>query len=267
VTFEVAVIFVLGGLIAGFLTGLLGLGGGVIMVPIVYESYLYLGAGSKSAFVTAVASSLAVIIFTGSFASWLHYRGGRLDLRLALWMGAGTILGAFAGAHLLLNVDNRFVRLAFGIFLWSVAASLLLPKATPHPHQIGWGDRAGLIVLGLVMGTLAALFGIGGTALAVPVLVGLFGLSMHRAIAASTSMIVITALFGSLNYIATGWHDPSAPRHGIGWVDPVAVALLVPGAIFSTRQGMRIAQGFSRVRLRNMLMLFQIVVGARFIFS
>ena len=238
------------------------------MVPIIFESYVHLGAPLKSAFITAVASSLAVILVTASYASWLHFRQGRLDLRLTLWMGIGTIVGSFAGSHLLLNIDNRFVRTGFGLFLWSVAASLLLPKSetTVDRPAMSRNDRIGLIVLGLFMGTLAALFGIGGTALAVPVLMRFFGISMHRAIAASTSMIVITALVSSVNYVAMGWHDAQAPVHGIGWIDPIAVALFVPGAIASTRMGIRLAQRFSRVRLRNLLLLFQLGVGARFIF-
>jgi uncharacterized protein len=269
VTIEVAVVFLIGGLIAGFLTGMLGLGGGVVMVPIIYQSYLHLGASSKSAFITSVASSLAVIIFTGSYASWLHYREDRLDLRLTLWMGIGTVGGAFAGSHLLLGADNNFVRLAFGIFLWTVAASMLLPKAELRPHREAISPlyKLGLAGMGLAMGVIASLFGVGGAALAVPALMLFFGVSVHHAIAAASSMIVLTAVFSSASYIVTGWHNPAAPAHGIGWIDPIAVALLLPGAMLTTRIGVKIAQGFSRQRLRNMLMLFQIVVGARFIFS
>lgn len=268
-TIAAAAVFFLGGLLAGFLTGLLGVGGGVIMVPIIFQSYLHLGAASKSAFVTAVASSLAVIIFTGTYASWLHYRQGRLDLRLALWMGVGTLVGSFAGSHLLLNLDNKIVRPAFGIFLWSMAASLLLPRGSRPPQKspIEWLYKGGLMAMGAFMGAVSALFGIGGAAIAVPVLRTAFGVSLHNAIAAASSMIVMTALFSSINYVITGWHDPTAPSHGIGWIDPLAAALFLPGAIWSTRFGVTVAQSYSRTRLRNVLMLFQIVVGARFIFS
>src|SRR5450631_928116 len=150
-TVGVAAIFLAGGILVGFLTGMLGLGGGVLMVPIVYETYLHLGTPAKAAFITAVASSLAVIIFTASYASWLHYKEDRLDLRLVTWMGMGTILGVLVGSHVLFSVDNRYVRLAFGIFLWVMALTMFLPTAKPKPH--GWDlspiEKLGLLFLGL----------------------------------------------------------------------------------------------------------------------
>ncbi len=265
----VAAVFLLGGLITGFLTGMLGLGGGVVMVPLVYESYLHSGAAPKAAFITAVASSLAVIVFTGGYAAWTHYREGRLDLRLVLRMGLGTVCGALLGAHFLLQVDNGPVRYAFGVFLWIVAASMLLPRAAARPHDasISLGAQLGLVLIGVFMGVAASLFGIGGAALVVPALILFFGVSVHRAIAAASAMILVTAVCSSLNYVLTGWHDPAAPAHGIGWIDPVAVLLLLPGALFTTRIGIRIAQGYSGRRLQILLMLFQVGVGARFLFS
>jgi hypothetical protein len=268
VALGVAAVFLLGGLVTGFLTGMLGLGGGVVMVPIVYESYLHLGAAPKAAFVTAVASSLAVIVFTGGYAAWTHYREGRLDLRLILRMALGTVCGALLGAHLLMHADNRAVRFAFGIFLWMVAASMLLPRAArAHDASISLRAQLGLVLIGVFMGAAASLFGIGGAALVVPALILFFGISVHRAIAAASAMILVTAVCSSLNYVVTGWHDPAAPAHGIGWIDPVAVLLLLPGALFTTRLGIRIAQGYSGRRLQILLMLFQVGVGARFVLS
>lgn len=267
-TIAIAVIIFLGGLSAGFLTGLLGVGGGVVMVPVMYQVFLHLGESTKVAFTTAVATSLAVMIFSGLLAARTYHEAGQLRMRLILWSGIGTILGASIGAHVMIATDDRVVRTAFGIFLWLVAASLFLPKAKPRPHDHvpGAGYNLGLLAIGTLMGMVSALFGVGGGALLVPALVVLFGIVIHNAVATSTAIIVLTAVFGTINYLIIGWSDPNTPAHGLGWIHPIAWVLLLPGALLATRAGVRLAMRLSREKLRIALVLFQLLVGARFIF-
>ena len=211
----------IGGLAAGFLTGLLGVGGGVVMVPLMYQMFLLMHAPSKVAFTTAVATSLAVMIFSGSVAAYTYYKKGQLKPGLMAWAGAGTLLGASLGAHVMIATDDRVVRLAFGLFLWLVAASMFLPKATarPHDHVSSWRYNAGLLAVGIVMGMVSALFGVGGGALLVPALVVLFGIGIHNAIATSTAIIVLTALFGSINYmIIAGTIRRPRPSASAGYI-------------------------------------------------
>lgn len=267
-TVAIAAVIFVGGLVAGFLTGLLGIGGGVIMLPLLYQSLLHLQVDSKAAFTTAVATSLAVMIFSGSAAARNYHRQGLLDTRLILWAGVGTLLGAYGGAHILLAVNDRWVRLAFGLFLWLVAATLLLPRSRTHTSRpISFTVGLGLASVGVVMGTISALFGVGGGALLVPALVVLFGIALHAAIATSTAIIVLTALFGTASYLVLGWHDPQAPAHGLGWIDPLAFVLLLPGAMYATRYGVRAATALPRAQLRNVLMGFLVLIGARFVFA
>ena len=107
---------VVGGLLAGFLTGLLGVGGGVVMVPALYQIFLYQGEPTQTAFTAAVATSLVVMIFTGAYAALIHRRNGLLDATLVLWTGAGTTVGAMIGANIMVASDGRLVRLGFGCF-------------------------------------------------------------------------------------------------------------------------------------------------------
>jgi uncharacterized membrane protein YfcA len=257
-----------GGLFAGFLTGLLGVGGGVVMVPLLYQVLLHLGAPSKAAFTSAVATSLAVMIFSGAVAAYTYHKQKLLKPQLILWLSIGTLLGAHLGARVMIASDDHLVRIGFGLFLWLVAASLFLPRAAlqAHDHVPSWRYNTGLLAVGMVMGAISSLFGVGGGALLVPALVVLFGIAIHNAVATSTAIIVLTALFGSLNYMFIGWHDPLTPAHSLGWIHPLAWLLLLPGALLATRAGIRAAMGMSRERLRNVVVVFQIVVGARFIF-
>ena len=259
-TLGIALVLLAGGLLAGFLTGLLGVGGGAVMVPLLYQIGLYMGADSKTAFVSAVATSLTVIIFTGAFAARIHYRNGLLEIPLLAWTGLGTVIGGVVGSNILIAADDEIVRFAFGVFLWTLAATMFLPPTQPKAHLAPVSYKAGLVVTGVLMAMSAALFGIGGTTLVVPALVLLFGVPIHRAIATATALIVLTALVGASAYLIHGEAQDQA------FVDPLAVVLLLPGALLATRFAIKVAMRFSRQRLRFAMVLLQLAIGARFIF-
>jgi uncharacterized membrane protein YfcA len=259
-TLGVALALLVGGLLAGFLTGLLGVGGGAIMVPLLYQIGLYTGADSKTAFVSAVATSLAVIIVSGAFAARIHHRSGLLEVRLLAWTGVGTLIGGIAGSQILIAADDAIVRVSFGIFLWVLAAAMFVPPTQRHSHLSPAGFKAGLVATGAAMAMSAALFGIGGTTLVVPALVVFFGVTIHRAVATATALIVMTALVGAAAYFVYGEASEQP------YIDPLAVLLLLPGALIATRLGISLAMRFSRQRLRYAMVALQLALGARFIF-
>lgn len=259
---------VTGGLLAGFLTGLLGVGGGVIMVPALYQIFLYQGHSMQEAFTQAVATSLVVMIFTGAYAAMIHRRNGLLDGNLLIWTALGTTVGAMLGANIMVVSDGRLVRLGFGCFLWLVAASMYLPKALPRATDqvMSKKYKAGLLLTGFLMGTVSGLFGIGGTTLVVPALVVLFGIAIHQAIATATGLVVVSAIWGTASYFVLGLSAPPEVTQGFGWVNPVAAAMMVPGALFCSRFGIALARRFSREQLKTAMVVFQVIVGSRFIF-
>lgn len=258
----------LGGLFAGFLTGLLGVGGGVVMVPTLYQIFLSQGVTTRTAFMTAVATSLFVMIFSGAYAAYIHRRNGLLDRNLVLWTGLGTIFGAIIGSQLLLVSDDRLVRFGFGLFLWAVAASMYLPAAKERlkDHIPSSRYKAGLVLTGSLMGIVSGLFGIGGTTLVVPALIIFFGIRIHQAIATATALIVVTALSGASSYLLAGFNDPQTMVPGAGWVHPLAAALMIVGALMASSGGIRIAMRIPHAQLKSLLVVFQVLVGARFIF-
>jgi uncharacterized membrane protein YfcA len=262
------VAILLGGLLAGFLTGVLGVGGGVVMVPTLYQIFLAEGWKTRPAFTTAVATSLMAMMFTSAYAAYVHRRNGLLKPDLVLWTALGTIVGSLIGVTAMIATDDRITRLAFGLFLWLVAMMMYLPKAkeraTDYVPTAKY--KGGLLLTGCFMGTVSSLFGIGGATLIVPALIVFFGIAIHQAIATATALIVATAFFGSITYFVMGFNDPQTMIHGAGWVHPWAVLLMVPGAMLTSRLGIRLAMKFSRNLLRNLMVIFQVSVGARFIF-
>ena len=268
-SWNLVAVFLFGGLGAGFLTGLLGVGGGVVMVPLLYQVFLAIGASQKTAFATAVATSLSVMIFTAAYSARIHRRSGLLDGSLLLWLALGTMAGTLLGSHLMVASDDRVLRLSFGIFLWLVAASMYLPPVPARPPGSPPSSRYrfGLVLTGLGVGIVASLFGIGGTTLLVPALMLFFGIAIHQAIATATALIVVTALFGACSYLFIGLHDPAVFAIGRPSLPFLALLLMAPGALFASRFGIRTAQRFSHIHLKTTLVLFQVFVGARFIFG
>jgi uncharacterized protein len=258
-----------GGLLSGLLTGLLGVGGGVVMVPFLYQLFLLHGETQRAAFTTAVATSLFVMIFTGTYAALIHRRNGMLERDLVVYTGLGAIIGALFGAQLMIASDDQVVRLCFGIFLWVVALSMYLPKA--KEREVGQKTsrtyRWSLVLTGCFMGVVSGLFGIGGTTLLVPAMVIFFGVTIHRAIATATALIVVAAFVGASSYLLLGWSNPHTIAGGVGWIHPMAAVVMIPCAFFSSRLGIKIAMRLSRAHLKNIMVLFQFLVGARFIFG
>jgi uncharacterized membrane protein YfcA len=120
-----------------------------------------------------------------------------LELPLLAWAGLGTVIGGFYRFQHPDAADDAIVRFAFGLFLWLLAGAMFLPPAKPRSHLSSAGYKAGLVLTGALMGVAAALFGIGGSTLAVPALVLFFGVPIHRAIATAAALIVATALVGA----------------------------------------------------------------------
>jgi len=258
-----------GGLTSGFLTGLLGVGGGVVMVPVIYQIFLVSGETQQTAFTTAVATSLFIMIFIGTYAALIHRRNGMLERDLVIYTGCGAILGAVFGSHLMIASDAHVVRLSFGFFLWTVALCMYLPKARERQRgeQTSRRYRLGLVLTGWFMGMVSGLFGIGGTTLLVPALIIFFGVAIHHAIATATALIVVSAIFGASSYLLMGWSDAHTVAGSIGWIHPLVAVVMIPCAFFSSRLGIVVAMRISRARLKNVMVLFQVLVGARFVFG
>lgn len=267
-TISLVVIIFIGGLLVGLLTGLLGIGGGAIMVPLLYQIFLYLDIPSKPAFTSAVATSLLVIIVTATLASHSHYKNKLLDTHILFYLSLGSFLGAIAGSHIMIAIDDRIVRIAFGIFLWVLAVIMFLPKPKPHPESKPDLQKLHyfvLFLLGCFTGVVSSLFGIGG-GIIVTIALTFFGLTIHRAIANVTALIVITALIGSASYISMSPDKSAFSNYMLGWVHPAAAISLLAGTLCTTKRGVKMAGRYSRNRLRNLLVLFQLIMGARFIF-
>jgi uncharacterized protein len=231
------------GLVGGLMSGLFGVGGGIVMVPMLAS---IAGLDHRR----AAATSLAAIVPTSIAASIGYAANGAIDLVAAVLIGVGGIAGSQLGSRLLRRLSVRWLRWLFLALLLIVAVRMLLevPSRSGHialtPLSIG-----GLVLLGLAMGVASGLFGIGGGVLAVPVLIAAFGAGDVVAKGVSLAAMVLTALAGTV----ANWRARL--------VDPVDGAIVGIAAVVTTYAGVALSFALPE-RLASILFVALLVVSA-----
>lgn len=260
--------FVAGGLAAGFLTGLLGIGGGAVMVPVLYQSFLHAGWDPRTAITTAIATSLSVMVFSSGRASLEYRRQGMIDWRYLRWVVAGSTVGTLLGAHVMLGAEERTIRIGFGILMELLALLTIWPVRERAAAHRGGGQASfsSHLAVGGVAGSLAAMFGVGGGAVMVPALVLITGMSIHRAIASSTAAIVFSALLSSADYAYQGWSSHSIGDGELGWIFLPAMATVGLASMVSVTYGARLAMRLPPMTLKLGLAALQAGIGVKVIF-
>lgn len=213
------------GLLSGLLAGLLGIGGGLVMVPVLLWWLPTRGVASADALHVAVATSLAAIVLTAAMSGWSHWRHGAVQLRLIAWLAPALVIGSYAATALVAALPRSSLQLFVACFCLFAAWQLARPKPSVDdavdPEQIA---PAWLLAGGSVIGAVSAAVGIGGGSLTVPFLAWR-GVVLPRAIATSAACGLPIAIAGTLGYLL----QPTAAglgTSGIGLVAvPVALAL------------------------------------------
>jgi len=253
------------GLATGLLAGLLGIGGGSILVPVLYEVLGALGADDAVRMHLAVGTSLAVIVPTSlrSFAG--HHARGAVDMDLVRSMALAVVAGVCLGA-VLARFSNEAVLKA----IWVAAASLISLKLFLGRQDWRLGDaipgQPFRGIYGAFVGLLSTLMSIGGGVF-ITALMTFYGHAMQRAVATSSAFGPIIAIPGALGFIWAGWHVAGLPAGSLGYVNLLGALLIIPTSVLATPLGVRIAHGISRRKLELAFATFLALVGIRFLLS
>ena len=191
----VLLLFGLGGF-TGFAAGYLGIGGGIILVPVISEIFLAQGLSKDIAMTSAFATSLSTAVFTTGVSAWKQWQQDNLILRVIPWTAGGAILGGQIGALLGSKLSGGTLMIMFGLFLLFAAINLGMQKDSAN---IGNKERfmySGLVLLGFVTGIMGALFGVGGGILMVPAFILLFRLPAAKVAGTSSAIACLLALSG-----------------------------------------------------------------------
>lgn len=231
------VIFILVGLLTGLLAGLLGIGGGIITVPAIYYYLLWNSPEITNPMEIAIATSLATTFMTAVSSAWAHHQKKAIRPQLLGYLAPGLGIGCIGGAQIAHLLPTSLLKLIFGSIMFLLAIYFFLPKF----KMPNFGDRPNflLTVLGFLIGNLSSLLGIGGGIFTTPVLVG-YGTPFPNAVATSSASTLITALAGSLTYLALSWNSPPL-LHTIGYVHLYVFVAIASASVLTAPIGTKLA--------------------------
>lgn len=257
-------LLLLGGALTGVLAGLFGVGGGAIIVPVLYELFRFMGVPYELIMPLCVGTSLAVIIPTSLRSFRGHVRQGVADTASLRAWALPVLIGVLVGAGIASFAAPWVFKLVFIVVAGFNAARLLTPSAANW--QIASDLPVGILrqLYGWIIGLLSSLMGIGGGAL-YTLMMTLHGRPIHQAIATSSGLGVIISIPGALGYVAAGWPQmDSLPPFSLGYVSLIGVAALVPMSLLTTPWGVQLAHTLPKRQLEIAFGLFLLAVAARF---
>jgi uncharacterized protein len=256
-------ILAVSGLVAGFAAGLLGVGGGIVTVPVLEYSLRFAGVPEEYRMHVAVATSLAAIIPTAISSARSHHARGAVDWELARRWAAPMVAAAFVGSLLASHAPLIVLAGIFGSVALIIASKMLLPldhvRFTDQvPRGVGGAAIASLI------GGVSAVMGIGGGTLAVPTL-NLCGYPMHRAVGTAAFFGLLISVPGTLGYLLAK-PGTGLPWLTVGFVSVAGLAVIGPGSMLTAALGARAAHALSRRRLSQVFGVFLLFVGTRMLY-
>ncbi len=253
------------GLVSGLLAGVFGIGGGAVLVPVFYQVFGLLGVDDAVRMHLSVGSSLAIIIPTSLRSFQAHHTRGAVDMALLkshlVPVPLGVVLATLTAAY----ISSEGLRAIFAVLTAIVGLRLLFNRE----HWRLGGDiplNPWRAAAGVLLGYFSTLMGIGGGVLN-NTFMTLYRRPMHQAVATSSGVGVLIAIPGTLGYIWAGWGDPELPIASTGFVNWIAVALVIPIALVVTPYGVRLAHWLKKRHLEIGFGLFCLFVSARFFVS
>jgi len=245
------------GAFAGFVAGLLGVGGGLIIVPVLIGAW-HGPTGADFVVQMAIGTSLASIVFTSISSVYAHHRRAAVLWPVFRRLGPGVLLGGWLGAALAVELPGTALKIAFGFFELLVAAQMAF-GLRPHPRRRLPGV-AGMGAAGTVIGAVSALMGIGGGTLTVPFLARC-NVVAQKAVATSAACGLPIAVGGALGYVISGWTLPGLPPWSAGLVYLPALGGIVLASMAVAPLGAALAHRLSSTGLRRVFALFLALLG------
>lgn len=230
--------YLLLGAFAGFFAGLLGVGGGAIMVPILTTIFLAEGFAKSDVVHLALGTSMAAIVFTSIASLRAHHRHGAVLWPIVRAITPGILFGTFGATFVAALLPTRALTLFFACFMIYVALQMLL-NIKPKPHRELPG-ALGIGAVGVGIGGISALVAIGGGSLSVPFMTWC-NVKPHQAIGTSAAIGLPIAVAGTAGYLVNGWGTPGLPAFTVGFVYLPALLLVTGVSTLVAPFGARLA--------------------------
>lgn len=254
------------GVVSGLLAGLFGVGGGAVMVPVLFQLFGFIGVPEALKMQLAIGTSLTVIIPTSIRSFLTHRAKGAVDEALlrawVLPILAGVILGAWIASF----APPAVFKLAFVFVAWVTAAKLAYGSAAWTIARDVPGEP-GRAIIGVVTGLLSSLMGVGGGSI-VNLVMSFCSRPIHQSIATGSGVGVLISIPGAIGYIWAGWSKMGElPPLSVGFVSLIGAALIMPTSIFVAPYGVHLAHRLPKRTLEIAFALFLAIMGLRFLLS
>ncbi len=253
------------GAVSGVMAGLLGIGGGAIIVPVLATALQLMGFSSEVIQHVAVGTSLAVIIPTGIASARAHHKRGAVDTRILRLWAPVILVATLAGSLMARWYPGDVLRIVFGVMAFFIAANIVLPfqqrlighlNSSPTTHRIA----------AAIVGYISSLMGIGGGSLSVPTIAA-FGATMHVAVGTGAAIGVFIAISGTVGFIVSGWGVEGLPPFSIGYINVVALVLIAALAYLTAPLGAALAHRLQQRTLKLVFAAFLVLVGGNMIWK
>lgn len=264
ITIEWVLAFLLLGALVGFVAGLLGVGGGGIMVPVLALIFLHQGVALNSVMHLALGTSMASIIFTSLSSLRAHQGHGTIKWDIVKVMSFGVMTGTFIGTLLASHLSSLYLAIFFTIFMAYVALKLLLKKSTDTVHH--HISNKNLLLSSNGIGAVSALVSIGGGSLTVPYLVSK-GINVKKAIGTSAAIGLPISITGTLGYLLNGWNSNIDYEYTLGFIYLPAVLLISITSFFTAPYGAKLAQHLPVSILKKVFACLLILLSFKMLIS
>lgn len=248
------------GLLVGFAAGLLGIGGGVVMVPLLVLVFRAHGMPAEHVLHLALGTALAAMMFTSVSSMRAHHTHGGVDWNIARAMAPGMLAGSFAAALVAGFIPTRPLAVGFTVLVFYAATQILLDLKPPGSRELP--GSTGLFTAGTVIGAISSLLAAGGAFLTIPFLAWC-KVPLRRAIGTAAANGLPIAIAGTAGYLIQGWRVPDLPSPSLGYVYLPALALVVTTSMLAAPIGARIAHRLPIKMLRRMFAVLLYVFALR----
>ena len=250
------------GAVAGFMAGLFGIGGGLIIVPMLVYAFTVQGVAPEVLTHMAVATSLATIVITSISSVLAHHKARAVQWNIFTVIAPGILLGAWLGAQFADFLSATALRILLGLFILIIAAQMGFSVKASAQREVP--QALGLSFVGVFIGGISALFGIGGGALTVPFL-SYCNVRIQHAVATAAAVGLPIALAGVAGGIFAGFYNAYLPQKSIGYVYwPAFLGIIATSALMAPI-GAKLAHKLPAAKLKKLFALFLVFIGIEFI--
>ena len=258
------IVLLITGVGVGFASGLLGVGGCFIMIPVQYWVLTSMSIDPKIAILVSFGTNLFVVLPTAISGSYRHSVKNAVLWKPAIIMGVSGAIAAVLGAFVATLLPGNVLTAAFGIAIISGAIRMLTAKplkAEEHPPD----NSLPYVLWGLPLGFACGLIGIGGGVLMIPIMVVILKFSMHKAVGTSTGLMIFTAIGGTISYIVNGWGVSNLPEYSLGYVNLLQFLLLAVTSVPMAQIGANFAHKLPAKQLKYIFIFMMIYMGLKMI--